>query len=217
MPSLHEPPVQAGADDIHAHPRHTGIGWFDLALALSAIFISAVSLFVAIEHGRTERDLVAASSWPFIRAIMDNQYGAGDDPRYAAIGVSNGGVGPAKVESFEVFYRGAPMGSGLELLRRCCGLGPTVEDVKRQLPNGIRYALTDHTVVRPGEAYATFAVPRGTEVGDKLAAAFHDITVRGCYCSILDQCFVGDLRNTRTTPVKACPEPAVRFDPNRRN
>jgi hypothetical protein len=216
MPSLHEPPVQAGADDIHAHPRHTGTRWFDLALALSAIFISAVSLFVAIEHGRTERDLVAASSWPFIRELMDNEYDAGDGTtRFAAIGISNGGVGPAKLESFEVFYRSVPMGSGLGMLRRCCGLGPTADDVKRQLPHGIRYSLTDHTVVRPGEAYATFAVPRSTEVGDRFAAAFPDITLRGCYCSILDQCFISNLKDTRTTPVKACPEPAVQFSPNR--
>jgi len=210
-------PISSGPDDIEAHPRHTGHRWFDLILALSAIFISAVSLAVAIEHGRTERDLVAASSWPFVRELMDNEYGGGEDPRSAAIGVSNGGVGPAKLESFEVFYRGAPVGSGLELLRRCCGLGPTDEDVKRQLPHGFHYSLTDHTVLRPGEANATFAVARGTEVGDRFAAAFPEITVRGCYCSILDQCFMSDLRSTRTTPIKACPEPAVRFDPNRRN
>src|SRR4051812_31961149 len=102
MPSLSEPPVETGADDIQARPRRTGVGWFDLVLALSAIFISAVSLAVAIEHGRTERDLVAASSWPFLRALISNSYGDGE-ARFAAIGVSNGGVGPAKLESYEVF------------------------------------------------------------------------------------------------------------------
>src|ERR1700760_2630374 len=124
MPSLREPPVDTGADDVQAHPRRTGIAWFDLALALSAIFISAVSLAVAIEHGRTERDLVAASSWPFIQATLSNEYSEGSGQLYAAFGVANGGVGPAKLQTFEVFYKGQPARSGVDLLRRCCGLGP---------------------------------------------------------------------------------------------
>src|SRR5579862_9169747 len=123
MASLHEPPVQAGTDDIHAHPRHTGVRWFDLVLALSAIFISAVSLAVAIEHGRTERDLVAANSWPFLREVLSNEYTTGPNGTYSAFGVSNGGVGPAKLESFEVFYDHAAVHSGVDLLRRCCSLG----------------------------------------------------------------------------------------------
>jgi hypothetical protein len=60
---MNEPPIQPGADGIEARPRKTGQSRLDLALACSAIFISGVSLFVAIEHGKTERDLVAASSW----------------------------------------------------------------------------------------------------------------------------------------------------------
>jgi len=211
-----EPPIETGADDVRAAPRRTGMRWFDLVLALSAIFISAVSLAVAIEHGRTERDLVASSSWPFLRAVLSNGGGEAADEQSVLIGVSNGGVGPAKLESFEVFYRGAAVESGLGLLRRCCGLGPTAEDVKRQLPHGIHFEITDHTVLRPGEAKATLGVRRGSEVGDRFAGVLTDLSFRACYCSILDECWISDLRDTRTQPVKSCPEPKVRFDPNRR-
>jgi hypothetical protein len=41
-------------------------------VSVTAIFISAISLFVAIQHGKTERDLVAANVWPFPRAILSN-------------------------------------------------------------------------------------------------------------------------------------------------
>ena len=208
------PPIHTGPDEVSAHPRHTGTRWFDLVLALSAIFISAVSLAVAIEHGRTERDLVAASSWPFLREVLSNQFDEGPGEASAAIGVSNGGVGPAKLESFEVLYRGVAMSSGISLLRRCCGLGPTVEDVNRQLPHGFHFEFTDHTVLRPGEAKETLGVRRGTDVGDRFAAALPDLTFRACYCSILDQCWVSNLRDTHTQPIKSCPEPAVRFNPN---
>jgi hypothetical protein len=208
-----EPPVETGPDDVHANPRRTGMRWFDLTLALSAIFISAVSLAVAIEHGRTERDLVAASSWPFLRAVLSNEFGDGPDDLSAVIGVSNGGVGPAKLESFEVFYRGAAAHSGLDLLRRCCGLGPTADDVSRQLPHGRHFEITDHTVLRPGEAKATFGVRRGSDVGERFAASLTEFSFRACYCSILDQCWVSNLRDTHTRPVKACAEPKVRFEP----
>jgi len=208
-----EPPVEAGPDDIQARPRHTGHRWFDLVLALSAIFISAVSLAVAIEHGRTERDLVAASSWPFLRAVLSNGGGGAPGEDSVVIGVSNGGVGPAKLESFEVFYRGAAASSGNDLLRRCCGLGPSDSDVSRQLAHARHFEITDHTVLRPGEARGAFGVRRGSDVGERFAASLTELRFRACYCSILDQCWVSNLRDTHTEPVKACAEPKVRFDP----
>jgi hypothetical protein len=208
-----EPPVEAGADDVQARPHHTGVRWFDFVLALSAIFISAVSLAVAIEHGRTERDLVAANSWPFLRAVLSNGGGEAPGEQSVVIGVSNGGVGPAKLESFEVFYRGQAANSGLDLMRRCCGLGPTDDDVKRQMPSGHHFEITDHTVLRPGEAKATFGVRRGAEVGDRFAGVLTELKFRACYCSILDECWVSNLLDTHTQSVKACPEPKVRFNP----
>ena len=103
---MSEPPVTTTSDEVHAHAHKTGRPKLDLIIALSAIFISAVSLVVAIEHGRTERDLVAANSWPFLRSLMDNGY---DDGRDIAVGVTNAGVGPAKLESLELSYAGVPV------------------------------------------------------------------------------------------------------------
>src|SRR5258708_31896769 len=111
---MSEPPVRLGPDGPDAHPRKTGQNRLDLALALSAIFISGVSLYVAIEHGKTERDLVAANSWPFVRETLSHVYRPNPS---LAFGLSNRGVGPAKVKTFEVFYRGAPVTSGVGLLQ----------------------------------------------------------------------------------------------------
>ena len=49
------------------HPKHTGWFPFDFAAASAAIFISVVSLFVAISGERTQRELLAANSWPFLQ------------------------------------------------------------------------------------------------------------------------------------------------------
>jgi hypothetical protein len=116
---MSEAPVETAVGEVQAKPRRTGFRHFDVITSIAAIFISAVSLYVAVEHGKTERQLVAANVWPFLREIRTNGYGPDND---LVIGFSNAGVGPAKVRSFELFYRGQPVSSGLDLLRKCCGL-----------------------------------------------------------------------------------------------
>jgi hypothetical protein len=213
---MSEAPVDAGVDDVRPAPRRTGRFGFDAIVSISAIFISAVSLFVAIEHGKTERDLVAANVWPFPRAILSNGY---DEKGSIAVGVSNGGVGPAKIRSFELFYRGHPVSSGLDLLRKCCGLGPSDEAVKRQLPDGITYSIVDETVLRPGEDNPVLRVHRSPtmpDVPNRFYLALPQVGFRVCYCSVLDQCWTSDLKSTRTQPVGECRPPEHRYDPNGR-
>jgi hypothetical protein len=211
---MSEVPVETGAGDITPAPRRTGAKHFDVIASVAAIFISAVSLFVAIQHGKTERDLVAANVWPFPRAILTNGY---DDKGSIAIGVSNGGVGPAKIQTFELFYRGQPVTSGLDLLRKCCGLGQGDAAAKAQLPHGIRYSIVDETVLRPGEDNPVLRVERSAiapEVPNRLATILPQVTFRVCYCSVLDQCWVNDLRTTRTEPVGQCKAPQHPYAPN---
>ena len=208
-----EPPIHTGVDDVHAHPRHTGSRWVDLALALSAVFISAVSLAVAVDHGRTERQLVAANSWPFLRGLLDNGYGPNGN---SAMGFSNAGVGPAKIVSFEVAYKGQWASSNLDLLRKCCGLPPGAGSGSPQLPTGFSYSMADNGVLRPGEDNAVLQVYRKSspEMAAKFSDALLKLSFRVCYCSVFDECFVGDLMDTRQQRVKACDPPKHPFAPN---
>jgi len=213
---MSEAPVEAGVDEVQPVPRRTGRPHFDVIVSVTAIFISAISLFVAIQHGKTERDLVAANVWPFPRAILSNGY---DEKGSTAIGVSNGGVGPAKIQSFEMFYRGHPVSSGLDLLRQCCGLGPTAADVKAQLPEHIGTSIVEETVLRPGEDNAVLRVKRSAtapDIPNRIAAVdvLTHVTFRVCYCSVLDQCWISDLRSTRVQPVDQCRPPEHPYDPN---
>src|SRR5690349_22629679 len=100
-----------------------------MAVALAAVFISVVSLAVAILHGRTmERmaeenaRLVAANSWPFMG------YGAGtvttDGVTKVHMQVFNSGVGPAKIESAELMWKGVAYRGNREFLEACCGFDP---------------------------------------------------------------------------------------------
>jgi hypothetical protein len=43
------------------HPAHSGHRWLDISLGLSAMFVSVISLVVAVEHGRTMERMVEAN------------------------------------------------------------------------------------------------------------------------------------------------------------
>jgi hypothetical protein len=213
---MSEAPVETGVSDITPAPRRTGRVHFDAIVSIAAIFISAISLYVAVQHGKTERDLVAANVWPFPRAILSNGY---DSKGSTAIGLSNGGVGPAKIRSFEMFYRGQPVSSGLDLIRKCCGLAPGADAVKAAFPNGTSNSIVDETVLRPGEDNPVLRVAPSTTVPaitKKLAqvSVLNQLTFRVCYCSVLDQCWVSDLRSTRRAAVRECTAPNHPYDPN---
>ena len=207
-------PVDVTSDGAQATPRKTGHNWLDIGVAFAAIFISLVSLYIAMENQKTQRDLLAASNWPFLREVRSNEY---SDRLDVALGVSNGGVGPAKIKTFALLYDGQPMRSGLDLLRHCCGLGMTDADITRQLPHGYEFSMVDETVLRPGEDNVVLGVhrePTAPEIPQRLIANLHRVSFRACYCSVLNECWESDLRSTHTTPVAQCAAPAVRYVPN---
>ncbi len=195
-----ELPVQVTTDDVHAHARHTGHRGLDLVLALSAIFISLVSLFIAIEHGCTERDLVAANSWPYLQIETDMGRTSG-----IQFWITNAGVGPAKLELFEVSYAKHPVSSARELMQLCCGLpaGPARSD--NDLP-GFEAGDINDSVLRPGQRMPILIAssPAGTLIG-QLRQASGQIRFRGCYCSVFDECWMSDLVDLHARRVKACP------------
>ena len=211
---MSEVPVEAGAGDVTPKPRRTGVRHFDVIVSITAIFISAVSLYVAIEHGRTERQLVEANVWPFLREIRSNDYGPRGD---ITIGLINAGVGPAKVRSYQVFYRGKPVSSGLDLLRKCCGLPADVAGVKAALPRGFYYDTVDQTVMMPREDVEAIKLYRSQtdpQLANRFAAALNQLSFRACYCSELDQCWQTNLRSIQAEPVKECRAPEHPFNPN---
>jgi hypothetical protein len=109
----------------HGHGHKTGVPWLDVVVAVSAVFISVVSLVVSISHGRTmerlvdqNEKIVAADTLPFLMfysSDVDQQtYG-----KRVSVELKNGGVGPAVIDWLELRWRGkayTPEG----LIRACC-------------------------------------------------------------------------------------------------
>jgi hypothetical protein len=205
--------------DVETHAPHahkTGHNWVDLIVAISALFVSVVSLGIGILHGRTmERmaeenaRLVAANSWPFISD------GAGtvttDGVPAIHMHVFNSGVGPAKIESAELKWKGVPYRSDREFLEACCNLQPG-SDTK------FDSNLVPNYVMRAGDQnqFLRFSKAADAAVFSALGRAIFspDLQLNIYYCSIFDECWQGDLttNSLKPEPVDACTVPSVPFD-----
>lgn len=86
---------------------------------MATLFVSAVSLWVGVRTEIANEKLVAASTWPFLQILISNA--TPDAKLDLHFDVVNTGVGPAKIESFEMFWKGKPYRSGRQLLIDCCG------------------------------------------------------------------------------------------------
>jgi hypothetical protein len=205
--------------DVETHAPHahkTGHNWVDLVVAISALFVSVVSLGIGILHGRTmERmaeanaRLVAANSWPFV------SYGAAtvttDGVARVDMRVFNSGVGPAKIESAELKWKGVAYRTTREFLEACCGLEPASD-------TPFDFSVFANYVIRPGEQaqFLQFSKAVDAAVFSALQQAVlsPDLELNVCYCSIFDECWQGDLTTLSLTPklVDACTVPSVPFD-----
>ena len=169
-------------------------------LALSAIFVSMCSLYLAHNSSSAMERLVKASSWPFIQLESGN---TGEDrvtPDLAFI-VSNAGTGPARVHSFDLLVDGQPVEQSnvlVRLLQACCDDVYTAETAEHENPYevlGVIYTRpVAPTLIAPNDEVVAMGWPR-TETNERLWQAFDQarqegrITTRACYCSVFDECW----------------------------
>jgi hypothetical protein len=91
----------------------------DIVIAVVALFVSAISLWVGIRTENANEKMVSASTWPFLQVQISNATtDAKPDLQFQVI---NAGVGPAMIESFELFWKGKPYRSARQLLADCYG------------------------------------------------------------------------------------------------
>lgn len=197
-------------------PRH----WLEYITTAVAVIVSLTSLWVAIGSEEANRQMVAASSWPFLQVGSSSVDPSGHS--VLSFGVSNSGVGPAKIRTFEVFYKGHPVRGAVELMRACCApkftrMGPS--DVAHPDPND--YFITGGvpgTVIRAGETrnFIIYGLSPHTEDTWRILdrQRQRNITYRICYCSVFDECWQNTLKGRdQLDPVrvKTCPVPAVGY------
>jgi hypothetical protein len=199
--------VGPGPEVEHHHHHHTGHRWLDVTLGVSAVFISLMSLFLAIQHGRVMEKMVEANTWAFVTVGFSTaEY---DYTPHVRLLVVNKGVGPAQVESLEVFYNGVAQAGAHALV------GAILKPVDPTRHPPILRADVIGTVFSAKEElnFLDFNVKNFTpEEYATITREVPKLTFRVCYCSVLKECSILDTAKAlRPVSVKACSAPKTPF------
>ena len=196
----------------HSHGHGTGVPWLDMIVAISAIFISVVSLVVSIGHGRTmermveqNEKMVAANTMPFLTEI-GNQIDPVTNQPVLRLTLKNGGVGPAVIDWFEIRYKDVAYGDLDALLRACCAAAL----LKDGRTKGVIYSNVSQSILPAREStdFIFLNADASPELKIALDHARRDMSYRACYCSVLDECWQTDFGAGRPVRVKECHAPA---------
>lgn len=195
-------------------PQFRNRDWLEYLVTAAVLVISVISLWVAIGTEDANRRMVAASSWPFLEMQLNNL----DQQAHSRIDfyVVNSGVGPAKIESFQLFWNGKAYSDALEYLHDCCGLDIRLHEKQKYFPNiaPIITGVSAGTVLRAGDARSVLSVPLGADN----AALWHALdkargrtTFHACYCSVFDECWQSNLEGLNPKPIDKCPVVSANF------
>lgn len=167
--------------------------------AIGAMVVGLAALFVAWDQARVMR---AQQHGAVIPALQVDGFVSNDGPRlYLGLRVFNNGVGPAFVESVQV-YRGGVLQSDLSGL-------VSVLDLET---NDRSWTSMEGRVLAPGQSVepARIGWPQGEVTSSDIAALtteFSNWDTQICYCSVFDRCWIATSQNGRPQPIDRC-EPA---------
>jgi hypothetical protein len=187
--------------------------WTEYVLAIGAVVISGISLWIAIDTEDTNRKLVAAASWPYVQ-MFDSTHGSGGQLELS-LNIGNAGVGPAKIETFELFWNGKPYRSSEDLLKNCCGYerSPAQPD-SYTAPTSLLGTSVPTGVLRPGSTVPIIKyplTPTNVATWHAFSSQREKISYRVCYCSVFNECWLSDGRELNPPRVKMCQKPQVAY------
>jgi hypothetical protein len=203
---LHEPEA---SPEIHK----SGHRLADLAVALSALFISLCSLGLAVHSAHTMERLVEANSRPFLKFTSGNGYlqaGTGFVSELR-VTIENPGAGAARVERFSIVVDGQPASDVVDAIRRLKKraiadhvLGDTAAGT-----GSLEYSDAQQWYLRAGSEEVMLRWPR-TDANAALwdyvdkARQGGRVGLQACYCSIFDECWIATTKSLRPKSVKSC-------------
>jgi hypothetical protein len=186
-------------------------------LTILAVVIAAISLWIAIDTERTNRQLVAEAAWPFVQMYTS---GGSDSQRPLSLSITNAGVGPAKIETLELFWQGKPYRTSLELLKDCCKYDMSHSDQSQVQDRPLSTSAIAGTVLRAGDNVSIVRyglTPNNSATWETLRSQRLKISFRLCYCSVFNECWVtgprtlSDKQDLNPPSVKNCPRPEVPY------
>lgn len=167
---------------VHHHAPHGG-GWLDRMLPIAAMIVALSSLGIAVYEARATREFHKASVWPYLSAY--HSY-AGDSYTYS---VANAGVGPALVRSLEIFIDGKAQPNWGSVARTLLG-----SDAR--LAGSVYSSFGHGSVLLSNGKTVLLQLPPGEETARFASAIEPRLNVRLCYCSLFEDCWVLDERQS---------------------
>lgn len=181
----------------------------NLIIAVSAVLISAASFVATYMQSDAAYRQVKAETWPFLQVEIGNfDVEKNESLLYAKL--KNAGVGPANVKSFQLFYDGQHVRDFWGFATACCSdkdRRETMADYYRHGASGpIITSQGAGYILGSGESRILFTVgktEKNTEFWTKLDSARWKLSAKGCYCSLLGECYETDFIQ-EPKEVKAC-------------
>ncbi len=94
------------------------------------------------------------------------------------------------------------------LLQQCCSPGQSTSGGGGTSFGAIGFGSVSDNVLRPGEHITALRI-RKTKPDEamlsRFSAALPDITFRACYCSVLGECWTGNMETLAQIAVRSCP------------
>lgn len=170
---------------------------FETVGSISAIVVGVAALYVSWDQGRVMREEVRASVWPAVQTegYVDRR----SDMLAIGLKLNNAGVGPARIERITV--------------RNEDEVVTGIDDLVERMPAGAERAVqfTTGRIMASGETLLPFELryPVDSELSsvdavDLMQNLSQDWSIEVCYCSVLDQCWVGGDRFIGQREVERC-------------
>jgi hypothetical protein len=173
-------------------------------IAISAFLVSLASIAIAYQENRATKQLVQASTLPYLTFSSTFTRAASADASGAlTTGITrvleNNGVGPADVRYAIMTFNGRKYGDVTALLRDCCGVThphTTATLTNRMIRPGVGVTFLD--------VQGTAAERAGIEHYAQLLQS-SKIDTMICYCSVFNDCWTVSDDNQRPVAAPSCP------------
>lgn len=175
---------------------------FETVGSISAIVVGVAALYVSWDQGRVMRQEVRASVWPAVQ--VEGYVDRRDEMMAIGMKLQNSGVGPARIERITIRNE-----------------GEVVEDLDAlvdRMPAGAERAVASATgrIMAAGEMLVPFELRYSdssplaeVDAVDLVQSLSQDWTLEVCYCSVLDQCWIGGDREIGQREVERCDDVAA--------
>ena len=177
--------------------RFVRLAWWQTVLSVVGVLIAVIALYAALIESRAVRQQTAAAVWPFVQLAIED-FDTGEQAGFS-MGLTNVGVGPAKMQDVKIILNGVAIRDSAQLL--------ATMNVPATTP--ISRNFISRRVLRPDETVVMFST-HDVALVRKLQSAMRtpQNAISYCYCSIFEDCWLADSQQDLQSPksVERCPD-----------